>query len=348
MPGAETQAIKISMRLRKSADLVRENVTADRTPTEIAESIRNDAGIDLAPMRDYLATVYGTARRPSVGRGPSIVAPSVELDDVTVRVFVGTSDPSFLGTFDRTAGTRMVTVAVHARLNRTGEEPQGHPPPAVDLPVRERIAWTRAVLGELADYAYRILNDRAQLRPLPALFVAFTDATAPRLAPSDFRWLYLCGGRRAYPEKVVPESQELLAHLRRHGDIINADLVARPIASEPAVWAHEFVSTLTATLADQLGRMRSGKWFTIEEVTLHGLSRVTVRYTWHLVAGDKAFAYDIDLAGVRAEQLRKFDDGRAQRPARIIGATPFSQPVFRSPHEIDGVTWVKFGRNGEN
>ncbi len=51
--------------------------------------------------------------------------------------------------------------------------------------------------------------------------------------------------------------------------------------------------------------MRNGRWFTIDEVTLHGLSRVTVRCTWHLVAGYKAYGFDIDLAGVRAEQLRK-------------------------------------------
>lgn len=332
---------------RISADLVSEHMIADKTPSEIATIIRNNADIDLDRMRDYVTTIYGTNRTPSFGRGPSIVAPSVELDDVTVKIFVTTSDPSFLGTFDRAAGTRMVTVAVHARLNGTGEERQGHPPPAVVLPVREQTAWTRAVLGDLADYSYRLLSDRAQLRPLPALFLAFADIAAPCLAPSDFRWLFLCGGRRAYPEKVVPEDQKLLAHLRRHGDMVNSDLVARPLASEPSVWAHEFVSILTSTFADELGRMGNGRWFTIDEVALHGLSRVTVRYTWHLVTGDKAYGFDIDLAGVRAEQLRKFDDGRAQRPARIIGATPFSQPVFRSPREIDGVIWVQFGRNDE-
>lgn len=155
--------------------------------------------------------------------------------------------------------------------------------------------------------------------------------------------MLISGGRRAYPEKLIPDDPELLAHLRRHGDLIPADLVPHPQGASPQVWAHQFVSHLTAILADELGRMGNGRWFTFDEISLHGHSTVIVRYTWHLAAGDKAYGFDIDLAGVRAQRLRLFDDPRARTAATSIGSLPFDQPVFRAPEVIDGVTWVRFG-----
>lgn len=279
----------------------------------------------------------------SAGQGPTIVASSVELDDVTVTVSVWSSDPSYLGTFDRTADTRMIRVAVGARPSAVATASSSGPPRAVELPLREQIGWVRVVLGDLADHAYRIVNDMLRVRP--GFFMVLVDGDgSARLAPSDFKWnLASSSGRRAYPEKLVPENPELLAHLRRHGDLVNADLVPRPQAFPPEVWAQQFVSHLTATIADRLGRMGESRWFTFDEVSLHGANRVIVRYTWHLVAGDKAFGFDIDLEGVRERRLRDFDDPRASSVAGSIGALPFSQPVFGAPTVIDGVTWVRFG-----
>lgn len=120
------------------------------------------------------------------------------------------------------------------------------------------IEITRVVLGELADYAYRIVTDMGTLRDRPGSFIVLVDQHgSPQLAPSDFAWRTVGGGRRAYPEKVVPEDPDLLRHLRRNGDLIDADRIAHPRASSPAVWAQEFVSHLTATIADELGA--SGK-----------------------------------------------------------------------------------------
>lgn len=320
-------------------------MTADRTPSDLAEEIRDDSGVDLGPIRDYLASVAGPEHAHTAGRGPTIVASSVELDDVTVTVSVWSSDPSYLGTFDRTAGTRMIRVAVGARPSTAATARNGGPPRAVELPLREQIAWVRVVLGDLADHAYRIVTDVGMFRVRPGFFMVLVDSDGSAgLAPTDFTWILASsGGRRAYPEKLVPENPELLAHLRRHGDLVNADLVPRPQVSPPEVWAQQFLSHLTATIADRLGRMGESRWFTFDEVSLHGANRVIVRYTWNLVVGDKAYGFDIDLEGVREQRLRYFDDPRASSVAASIGALPFSQPVFGAPTVIDGVTWIRFG-----
>ncbi|TXG90043.1 hypothetical protein DW322_07225 [Rhodococcus rhodnii] len=320
---------------------------ADRTPTELAASIRSDPGIDLTPIYSRLASILAPGSEPHADQSRSVRVPSVELDDVTVTVSVWCSDPSYLGTFDRTADTKMVRVALLAHPD-TPEVEDTLPPP-VDLPLREQIAWVRAVLGDSADYAYRVVTDASMVRVRPSFFVVLVESDgSPRLAPSDFAWLLASsgGGRRAYPEKVVPDDPELLWYLRRHGDLIRADRVAHPQASPPEVWAQEFVSSLTATIADELGRMGASRWFTFEEIRLHGIDRVIVRYTWHLVDGDKRFGFDIDLAGLRAYRLRVHDDPRASTAGRRVGRTPFSQPTFRDPEIVDGVTWVAFGASG--
>ncbi|WP_420880801.1 hypothetical protein [Rhodococcus sp. (in: high G+C Gram-positive bacteria)] len=268
----------------------------------------------------------------------------MELDDVTVTVGVSWDDPSFLGTFDRTADTRLVRVAVRARLDTNPESGQSLTP-AVELSRREEIAWLRVVLGDLADYAYRIVTDMSPFRVRPGWFIVLVDrGGTPRLAPSDFEWILASyGGRHAYREKVVPEDPDLLSHLRRYGDLVPAEQVPHPQAAPPEVWAQQFVSHLAATIADQLGRMGESDWFTFDEISLHGTNRVVVRYTWHLVAGDKAYGFDIDLAGLRERRIRLFDDPRASAAAWRIGVTPFSQPVWRDPPVIDGVTWIRFG-----
>lgn len=73
-----------------------------------------------------------------------------------------------------------------------------------------------------------------------------------------------------------------------------------------------------------------------------------VRYTSHLVEGDKSYGFDIDLAGVRFYRLEAFDDPRAITAARGVAVTPFRQPVFQKQEVIDGVTWVKFGTAERN
>ncbi|MDZ7917433.1 MAG: hypothetical protein U5O16_37355 [Rhodococcus sp. (in: high G+C Gram-positive bacteria)] len=272
------------------------------------------------------------------------MAPSVELGDVTVTVSVWSTDPSLLGTFDRAAETQLVRVAINARSNAVMAA-AGVPRKSVRLPVEEQIAWARVVLGDLADYAYRIVTDWELLRVRPAFFmVLVADDGSPQLAPSDFTWILASsGGRRAYPEKLVPEDRSLLAHLRRYGDLVDADLVPRPRASLPEVWAQQFVSHLTAAVADELGRMGNSQWFTFGEVSLHGANQVIVRYTWHLAEGDKEYGFDIDLAGVREQRLQALDDPRASSAGGTIGLLPFDQPVFRAPTVIDGVTWIRFG-----
>lgn len=313
---------------------------ADRTPVEIAQSIVEDPSIDLDSARRFVAAVVertGSAK----SQRPTIVAPSREVEDVSVRVSVWVTDPKFMGTFDRTASTRLVTVVITAKSNAVEKERDSLR--SSRLPVREQVGWARAVLGELADYGYRVISDMAQRQVRPAVFAVFVDATGPRLAPSDFKWVLLVGGRRVYAEKLVPESRELLGHLRKHGDMINVDMVIHPWAPAPNVWAMQFASQLNATIADELGRMGRGDSFTFDQVLLQNSSRVVVRYTWHLVDGDKAYGFDIDLAGVRARRLRDFDDPRASTAARSIGHLPFDQPVFRDPEVIDGVTWVRFG-----
>ncbi|QBJ94657.1 hypothetical protein ERC79_00745 [Rhodococcus sp. ABRD24] len=319
-------------------------MTVYRTSAELAQRIRATVGDEIRPVHEYLASVVGHDGALRIGRGPALVASSVELDDVTVSVSVSWDDPSFLGTFDRTADTRLVRVVIGARLVAT-PAPEHSLPPAVELSRREEIAWLRVVLGGLADYAYRIVTDMSVLRGRPAWFIVLVDRHGtPRLAPSDFEWILASyGGRHAYREKVVPEDPDLLRGLRRNGDLVPVEQVPHPQAAPPEVWAQQFVSHLTATIADQLGRTNMSDWFTFDEISLHGTNRVVVRYTWHLVAGDKAYGFDIDLAGVRAQRLRLFDDPRACSAAWRIGTTPFDQPVFRDPPVIDGVTWIRFG-----
>ena len=319
-------------------------MTVYRTSAELAELIRANAGAELRPVREYLASVVGRDDALRIGQGPRVVASSVEFDDVTVSVGVSWGDPSYLGTFDRTADTRLIRVVIGARLDTAPASDQSLPP-AVELSRQEEIAWLRVVLEGLADYAYRIVTDMNVLRGRPAWFIVLVgrDGT-PRLAPSDFDWgLASCGGRRAFREKVVPEDPDLLHSLRRNGDLVPVEQVPRPQAAPPVVWAQQFVSHLAATIADRLGRMGESDWFTFDEISLHGTNRVVVRYTWHLVAGDKAYGFDIDLAGLREQRLRLFDDPRASTAARGVGATPFSQPVWRDPPVIDGVTWIRFG-----
>ncbi|MCD2114615.1 hypothetical protein LQ384_26285 [Rhodococcus rhodochrous] len=322
-------------------------MSARKTPTELADTIRQNLDLDLDPIREFLSAAVSAIDidplRP--GPRPRLVAPSVALDDVTVTVALTASDPSYLGTFDRTTATRMVQVSIQARSATAPGT--GYPQrrgPAVRLPVEEQIAWVTVVLGDWSDYAYRVVNEEGRYRIRPEFFVVFIDRGGTlRLAPSDLQWVLISGGRCAYPEKLIPDDPELRAYLRRHGDLIPADLVPHPQGTSPQVWAHQFVSHLTATLADELGRIGNGRWFTFDEISLHGHSTVIVRYTWHLIDGDKAYGFDIDLAGVRAQRLRMFDDLRARTAATRIAALPFDQPVFRTPEMIDGVTWVRFG-----
>lgn len=316
---------------------------ADRTPTELAELIRADTTIDLTPLRALLASIIGHGAPPDPDQDRTIQAESLELDDATVRVSMWYSDPSYLGTFDRTAGTTMIRVAISARTS--GPCTGGVPPPTVELPLREQVAWVRVVLGDLADYAYRIVTDLSVPRDRPGIFIVLVDRDgAPRLAPNDFVWhLAGVGGRRAYPEKVVPEDPDLLRYLRRNGDLVNVDAVPHPQASPPPVWAQEFVSHLTATIADELGRQERSRAFTFEEIRLLGENRVIVRYIWHLADGDQAFGFDINLTGLRDRRLHAFDDPRASTAARSVAVIPFGQPVFHQPDIVDDVTWIKFG-----
>ncbi|WP_235435282.1 hypothetical protein [Rhodococcus ruber] len=324
---------------------MREKVSAPKTPAELADMIRRNPHLDLDPIREFLAAAMGAIDTLPPGPAPQLVAPSVELDDVTVTVWLTVSDPSYLGTFDRTAETRMVQVSIHARSDHApGTDRSELRRPAVRLPVDEQIAWVRVVLGDLSDYAYRVVSEWGRYYVRPEFFVVFIDRDGTlRLAPSDFQWVLISGGRRAYPEKLLPDDPELLAYLRTHGELIPADLVPHPQASPSQVWAHQFVSHLTATIADELGRLQHDRWFTFDEISLHGHSKVLVRYTWHLVDGDKAYEFDIDLAGVREQRLRLFDDPRARTAATSIASLPFDQPVFRAPEVIDGVTWIRFG-----
>ncbi|QDP08288.1 hypothetical protein FNU77_00370 (plasmid) [Prescottella equi] len=319
-------------------------MTAYRTSAELAQLIRANPAIDLRPVHEYLASVVGRGGALQIGRGPELVASSVELDDVTVSVGTSWEDPSFLGTFDRTADTQLIRVVIGARLD-TAIASDHSLPPAVELSRREEIAWLGVVLGGRADYAYRIVTDMSVFHVRPGWFIVLVDRDGtPRLAPSDFDWVLASyGGRHAYREKVVPEDPDLLRDLRRSGDLVPVEQVPHPQAAPPVVWAQQFVSHLTATIADQLGRMGESDWFTFDEISLYGTNRVVVRYTWHLVAGDKAYGFDIDLEGLRERRLRLFDDPRASAAAWRVGVTPFSQPVWRDPQVVDGVTWIRFG-----
>ncbi|WP_032402328.1 hypothetical protein [Rhodococcoides fascians] len=312
-----------------------------RTPLQIADIIISDPRIDLSAMHTLIdsPTHDDTV---SVSRSHSISAPSIELDGVTVHVSMLVMNPSYWGTFDRTAGTRMVRIIIHARSTTDAEHDS--PPPPVRLPLREQIGWVRAALGQAFDHAYRVMNERTLLRIRGAFFVVFLDGTRGRLAPSDLDWAQVCGGRRAYAEKLVPDDRALLNRMVRDGDVLDASLTTHPHAPQPlAAWAHEFLSHIAATIADYLGRIGDGRWFTFEEVRLDGTSRLVIRYTQHLTDGDRRYGFDIDVAGLRAQQLHVFDDPRASTAGRMIGATPFGHKFFRDTTIIDDVTWAHFG-----
>ena len=318
----------------------------DRTSAEIASLISHHPDVDLKSVHTYLANSVAPNRDriESSAASQGAHGPSTELDNVYVSAGITVGDVTHLGSFDRTVDTRLITVSINARSPGipSTEHPRGT---SVAIPVREQIGWVRAVLGDWADYAYRVVTDMGQFRVRPAFFVVLVDiGGTPRLAPSDFDWLAVSsGGRRAYPEKLAPSDQALLEYLRKNGDLIPAEMVSRPRAQPPAVWAQKFVSTLTESFADHLGRMGQDRWFTIDEIRLTGESNVIVQYTWHLVEGDRRIGFDIDLEGLRAHCQERFDDPRAQTAAYQIGGTPFDQPVFRSPTVVDGVTWVRMG-----
>ena len=197
-----------------------ETVTTRRTPLQIADIIISDPRIDLSAMHTLIdsPTHDDTV---SVNRSHSISAPSIELDGVTVHVSMLVIDPSYWGTFDRTVGTRMVRI-IHARSTTDAEH--GGPPPPVRLPLREQIGWVRAALGQAFDYTYRLMNERTLLRIRSAFFLVFLDGTHGRLAPSDLDWAQVCGGRRAYAEKLVPDDRALLNRMVRDGDVLDASL----------------------------------------------------------------------------------------------------------------------------
>ncbi|RKM70871.1 hypothetical protein COO55_01540 [Rhodococcus opacus] len=318
----------------------------DRTSAEIASLISHHPDVDLKSVHTFLVNSVApdSAGKESSAGSHGAQGPSTELDNVYVSAGIAVGDVTHLGTFDRTVDTRLITVAINARSPGVPgtDHPRGR---QVNIPLREQIGWVRAVLGNWADYAYRVVTDMGQFRVRPAFFVVLVDVEgAPRLAPSDFDWLAVSsGGRRAYPEKLFPADQALLEYLRKNGDLVPAELVSHPQAQPPAVWAQKFVSSLTESFADHLGRMGEDRWFTIDEIRLTGESSVIVQYTWHLVEGDRRFGFDIDLEGLRAHHQERFDDPRAQTAAYRIGGTPFDQPVFRSPTVVDGVTWVRMG-----
>ncbi len=254
-----------------------------------------------------------------------------------------------MGTFDRTAAPRWVQISLLAYADTPEGDGAPGPRKLIELSYPEQIAWVQCVLGDLTDYAYKVVTDRELLRPRPAFFTVLIDAQGQgTLAPSDFEWVMASsGGRRVYPEKVVPQNPELLAQLRRHGDVIDADSVRHPDAPCPQVWAHQFVSHLTATIADHLGRLGEGRWFTFDEIALQGDIRVIVRYIWHLNRGDRALGLDIKLEGLREQRLRDLDDPRAKTAGQAIGGLPFGQPVFHSFREVGGVAWIDIGGSRE-
>jgi len=126
-------------------------VNARKTPAELADLIRQNLDLDLDPIREFLVAAVTVTDVDTLRPGPAprLVAPSVALDDATVTVALTASDPSYLGTFDRTTGTRMILVSIQARSATAPGA--GHPErrgPAVRLPVEEQIAWVTVVLGD--------------------------------------------------------------------------------------------------------------------------------------------------------------------------------------------------------
>lgn len=299
----------------------------------------------LAQVRDYVAAIVASTASPGsrLNRSNSAAkVPSATVDGATVWLSVRDDDPSFLGTFDRTSDTRLITVTLMTMLD-TSPGHDGGSSRQIDIPYDEQIHWVRAVLGELTDYAYKVVSDSGRYRVRPAVFVVLVQGDGrPALAPSDFEWLLVVGGRRAYPEKVIPRDPELLRYLRYNGDLVAASSILHPDAAAPAVWAQQFVSALTSAMADELGRLGNDRWFTVEEVSLRGVDRVVVRYIWHMVAGDKYYGFDIDLAGVREQRLSALDDPRASTAGFRFGALPFGQPIFQSERVVDGRHWIDF------
>lgn len=304
-----------------------------------------DSAAEIVVLQRFVnSRIRSGSLSPSHNPHPAEV-PSIELEDVTVRVGATVRDPTFMGTFDRTAGVRWIQVNLYAVSNApSGTGATAHRP-ATDLPYPEQIVWLRTVLGDLADYAYKVVTDRGLLRPGPAMFTVLVDRHGHgQLAPSDFDWAMAGGsGRRIYPEKVVPEDPALLKYLRLHGDTVDADSILHPQIVPPPVWAQQFLSEMTATIADHIGRLDEGRLFTFHKVALHSMDRVIVRYTWHLLDGGREYGYDIDLNGLRAHRLRDLDDPRAFSAGRSIGGIPFGQPVFHSPRFVDGVIWIDIG-----
>lgn len=303
--------------------------SADRRRTEDTSAHPN-----LVPLHRILRSVRASGGPPFRRSGASAGVPSIELDDVVVKLTVTVRDPSYMGTFDE-GGVQWLQLILSAST-------AGTRPRFVALPHGEQITWVRAVLGELADFAYKIVTDRELVRPGPAHFLVLVDGHGrPQLAPSDFEWFLASGGgHRAYPEKVVPQDPELLAQLRKHGDLIDPDSVRHPRQSPPAVWAQQFLSQLTATFADHLGRVGDGRYITVDEVGLHGTNRVVVQYTRHTDHGDERFGFDIDLGDLRERRLRDADDTRPGTAARVVGSIPFGEPTLRPFTEVDGVKWI--------
>lgn len=301
----------------------------------------------LAPLSDYVAAVAASQPFRGSKQVRHAIVPSTTVDGATVSVAVHDSDPSYLGTFDRTANTRMITVTINATIEVPPDQ-NGRSTRQIDLPYDEQVHWVRAVLGDLTDYAYKAVSDIARFRVRPAFFVVFVCGDGrPALAPSDFEWFLVCGGaQRAYPDKVVPRDRELLGHLRRKGALVPASSIPHPQVAGPPAWAQQFISAMTSTIADWLGRLGEDRGFTVEEVSLHGVDRATVRYIWHANDGDVRYGFDIDLDGLRAHRSAALDDPRASTAGASIGGMPFGQPIFRSERIVDGRRWIDIP--GEN
>ena len=300
----------------------------------------------LAPLSGYVAAVVASQPFRGSKRVRRAIVSSTTVDGAMVSVAVSDSDPSYLGTFDRTADTRMITVTINATIEVPPDQ-NGKSTRQIDLPYDEQVHWVRAVLGDLTDYAYKVVSDIARFRVRPAFYVVFVcGGGRPALAPSDFEWFFVCGGaRRAYPDKVVPRDRELLGHLRRNGDLVPASSIPHPQVAAPPAWAQQFISAMTSTMADWLGRVGDDRWFTVEEVSLHGVDRAIVRYICHANNGDQRYGFDIDLDGLRAHRSATLDDPRAHAAGASIGGMPFGQ-IFRSERIVDGRRWIDIP--GEN
>ena len=301
----------------------------------------------LAPLSDYVAAVAASQPFRGSKQVRRAVLPSTTVDGAMVSVAVSNSDPSYLGTFESAAETHMITVTINATIEVPPDQ-NGKSTRQIDLLYDEQVHWVRAVLGDLTDYAYKAVSDIARFRVRPAFYVVFVCGDGrPALAPSDFEWFLVCGGaQRAYPDKVVPRDRELLGHLRRNGALVPASSIPHPQVAAPSAWAQKFISAMTSTIADWLGRLGEDRGFTIEEVSLHGVDRAIVRYIRHSNDGDVRYGFNIDLDGLRAHRSVTLDDPRASTAGASIGGMPFGQPIFRSERIVDGRRWIDIP--GEN